>query len=299
VSDKASISAVVISYNGIDFIADCINSLKAELAGYTGEIIIIDNNSTDGSLEYIEKHHPDVRLIKNKRNLGFARAVNQGIEAARYEFLWLLNQDLRIRPECLKILLECYHTLDRPGMIGPRLVGFDGQIQRFCRRFPRYQYLIFELTGLAYLFPRSRRFNGWKMGEFDHTFSRPAEQPMGAAMLVARKTIDDIGMLDESFGIFFNDVDFCYRMSRAGYTNFYCAEAVIEHYGGGSVSRHKPKMVWLSHYSMFRYYLKQEKMQQNSLMMKIIRRPLPYLAGLLLLLAAAPRSIYHLLRKII
>jgi GT2 family glycosyltransferase len=88
-------------------------------------------------------------------------------------------------------------------------------------------------------------------------------------------------------------------MHRAGYVNYYCAEAVIEHYGGGSVSRHKPKMVWLSHYSMFRYYLKQERMSPRPKIMKIIRIPLPYLAGVLLMLSAVPRSLYHLLRKII
>jgi GT2 family glycosyltransferase len=199
----------------------------------------------------------------------------------------------------MKALLKCYDKLERPGVIGPRMMGYDGQLQRFCRRFPLYRYLIFELTGLAYLFPRSGLLNGWKMGDFDHTYSRSVEQPMGAAMLVAQKTIQSIGPLDESFGIFFNDVDFCCRLYRAGHTNYYCAEAVIEHYGGGSVSRRKPKMVWLSHYSMYQYYLKQEKTYPRPKIVKILRFPLPYLAGLLLMLSAVPRSLYHLLRKII
>lgn len=298
-AESPRISAVIISYHGIDFIADCLSSLKTDLAGYTHEIIIIDNDSTDGTLEYLESNHPDVCLIKNQANLGFAHAVNQGIEAAKYEFLWLLNQDLRIRLGCIDTLLECYNRLERPGMIGPCLVGFDGSLQKFCRRFPQYHHLFFELTGLAYLFPRSGLFNGWKMGEFDHTSSREVEQPMGAAMLVSRQAIETIGMLDESFGIFFNDVDFCHRLHRAGYANYYCAEAVIEHYGGGSVSRRKPKMVWLSHYSMFRYYLKQENARKASIIVRILRRPLPYLAGVALVLAAIPRSLYHYLKKFI
>lgn len=298
-SDPATISAVIISYNGIDFIADCLTTLSSDLAGYDHEIIVVDNHSTDGSLEIIEKICPPASLIRNDRNLGFAKAVNQGIMAARNEFLWLLNQDIRIRPGCLEALLKCYREIDRPGMIGPCLVGFDGSLQKFCRRFPDYHHLLFELTGLAYLFPRSGLFNGWKMGDFDHTYSRAVEQPMGAAMLVARRAVEEVGMLDESFGIFFNDVDFCRRLHRAGYTNYYCTEAVVEHYGGGSVSRHKPKMVWLSHCSMFRYYLKQEKISEAPVPVKIIRRPLPYLAGLLLMLAALPRSLYHLVRRII
>ncbi len=297
--ERHNISAVIITYHGMDFIRDCLDTLKTDLVRFTHEIIIVDNQSTDGTVEFIEQHHPDVRIIKNARNMGFARAINQGIEAAKYDLLWLLNQDIRIRPGCLEALLRCHDRLDRPGVIGPRMVGFDGILQKNCRRFPRYHHLLFELTGLAYLFPRSRLFNGWKMGEFDHAESCPVEQPMGAAMLVSRACIEDIGMLDESFGIFFNDVDFCRRLHDAGYVNYYCADGVIEHHVGGSVSRRKPKMVWLSHTGMFRYFLKQERMRRASAMIKIIRSPLPYAAGALLMLAAVPRSAYYLLRKII
>lgn len=297
--ERHSISAVVITYHGIDFIRECLDSLKADLADYRHEIIVVDNHSTDGTVEFIEQHHPDVQIIKNQRNLGFARAVNQGIETARHKLLWLLNQDIRIQQGCLAALLRCHERLDRPGVIGPRMVGFDGRLQRNCRRFPRYHHLLFELSGLAYLFPRSRVFNGWKMGEFDHATSRPVEQPMGAAMLISRACIDDAGMLDESFGIFFNDVDFCRRLHDAGYCNYYCAEGVIEHHVGGSVSRRKPKMVWLSHYGMYRYFLKQERIRQGKAAARFIRSPLPFAAGLLLMLAAVPRSFYHLLRKII
>jgi len=298
-ADRPAISAVIVSYNGMDFVPDCLATLKADLSGYDHEIIVVDNHSTDGTVKYIIDHHPDVRLIINPRNEGFARAVNQGIQAAKYALLWLLNQDLRIRPGCLTALLECHQRLGRPGVIGPKLVGFDGKLQKFCRRFPRYHHLLFELTGLAYLFPHSGLFNGWKMGEFDHLSSRPVEQPMGAAMLISRSCVDDVGPLDESFGIFFNDVDFCLRLDRAGYTNYYCAEAVVEHYGGGSVSRRKAKMVWLSHGSMFRYFLKQEQTHGGPWAVKAIRRPLPYIAGFLLMAAAIPRSLYHLVRKVI
>jgi GT2 family glycosyltransferase len=298
-SEAVSISAVVISYQGVEFIADCLNSLKDDLVAYDHEIIVVDNHSIDGTVKFIETEHPDITLIKNDSNLGFARAVNQGIERANNDFLWLLNQDIRICPGCLDALLDCHRRLAKPGIIGPRLVGFDGTLQKFCRRFPRYHHLIFELSGLAYLFPRSGLFNSWKMGEFDHTDSREVEQPMGAAMLIDRKTVYDVGLLDESFGIFFNDVDFCHRLVNKGYANYYLAEAVIEHYGGGSISRKKPRMVWLSHFSMFRYFLKQENLRDTPAIIKILRRPLPYLAGLLLILSAIPRSLYHLIRKII
>jgi GT2 family glycosyltransferase len=293
-----SVSAIIISYQGIDFIADCVTTLKSALGRYDHEIIVVDNHSTDGTVEYIVANHPDVRLIINPVNRGFAFAINQGIAAATKSFLWLLNQDLRFRTGCLDALFACRDSLERPGVIGPRLVGFDGKLQRSCRRFPRYHHLLFELTGLAYLFPQSRWFNGWKMGEFDHTVSLSVDQPMGAVMLVGRDMIDEIGVFDESFGIFFNDVDFCRRAREAGYTNHYCAEAVVEHFVGGSVSRRKAKMVWLSHAAMFRYFLKQEKAVPST-PLRLVRLPLAYLAGAALVAAAVPRSLYHLIRKLI
>ena len=296
-TDAKHISAIVIAYHGMEFIADCLDTLKADLKEYEHEIIVVDNNSTDGTVEYIEEHHPDIKLIKNECNLGFARAVNQGIDAARYKTLWLLNQDIRIRPGCLKALLNCLDKLEKPGMIGPQLVGFDGDLQKFCRRFPGYHHLFFELTGLARIFSGSRLFNGWKMGDFDHLQSRPVPQPMGAAMLIPREAINVVGRLDESFEIFFNDVDFCRRLIEAGFENYYCTEAVIEHYGGGSVSKQKPKMIWLSHLAMFKYFRKWERRRKAPFGIKVLRTLMAWLAGGMLVVAAGPRSLYHYLKS--
>lgn len=297
-SDKPSISAVVIAFHGMQFIPDCLATLKEDIKDYPHEIIVIDNASTDSTVEYIEDHHPDVRLIKNSTNVGFAPAINQGIRACRHDFIWLLNQDIRIRPGCLSTLLHCHENINRPGMIGPRFVGFDGKLQKFCRRLPLKHDAVFNLFGLAALFPHSRLFNGWKMGDFDHLSSRPVPQPMGAAMLLNRSCIDDIGLMDETFVIYFNDVDFCERLIEAGYTNYYCYDAVIEHYQGGSTERQRPKMIWKSHLGMYAYFRKVENKRPSKLV-KVLRRPLLYGTGLMLILFAVPRSLYHALRKII
>jgi GT2 family glycosyltransferase len=297
-SDR-SISAVVISYNGTRFLGECLETLKSDLSGYDHEIIVIENGSTDGSVELIERGFPNVILIKNRKNLGFAKAVNQGIVAARKSFLWLLNQDIRIRKGALDALLDFHSGAENPGVVGPRYVGFDGTLQWSARRFPRYRFLYAETFGLSRLFPKSPLWNGWKMGDFDHLISCEVDQPMGAAMLVERNRIDQIGMLDESFGIFFNDVDFCRRLKDAGYHNYYCAEAVIEHFVGGSVSRAKPTMIWKSHFSMFRYFAKYEQSRKGSSLTRLIRFPLPYIAAVFLIASAIPRSLYHLIKKII
>lgn len=297
--ENFKISAVVISYNGKDFISDCLQTLQDDLAGFTHEIIIIDNYSTDGSIKIIERDLNNVTLIKNSENLGFAKAVNQGIEQSQYEYIWILNQDIRIQKNCLQTLLNYYSEHSDAGMVGPRFVGFDGVLQKQCRRFPRYHYIIFELCGLSKIFPKSRLFNGWKMGDFDHLFSSEIEQPMGAAMLIKKDRITRIGMMDESFSIFLNDVDFCRRLMMKGYRNYYCYDAVIEHYRGASVSRQKPKMVWLSHLSLIKYFAKYEKLDRTIFPVNLMRRLLLYIVAFFLLVFAIPRSAYHLIRKII
>lgn len=296
-SEPENISAIIISYNGREFIADCLATLKENLTDFNHEIIIVDNNSTDGTIEYIDENYAEAKLLRNNKNLGFARAVNQGIKAAQFNLLWILNQDIKIRPGCLQSLLNCFKDVDYPGVIGPKFVGFDGTLQHSCRRLPRYRYMWFEMTGLAYIFPRSRLFNGWKMGEFDHLTSRPVEQPMGAAMLVSREAVEKVGLMDEAFPVFLNDVDFCRRFREQGYQNFYCADAAIEHYVGGSTSRRKVVMVWHSHLSVFRYFRKGEK-RRKSLWTRLIFMPVLYLTGLALLITAGLRSLYYLFKHL-
>jgi N-acetylglucosaminyl-diphospho-decaprenol L-rhamnosyltransferase len=295
-SDHPSISAIVISFEGMQFIADCLRTLTTELERYEHEIIVVDNHSTDGTIAFIKQNHPAVVLIENSRNEGFARAVNQGLRAARCDYIWLLNQDIRIRAGCLHDLLACLNEIPRPGVVGPRFVGFDGALQQSCRRLPTPLTPLMEISGLSRLFPRSGFFNGWKMGDFDHEHSIEAEQPMGSAWLFERRLIAEIGNLDERFAIFMNDVDFCARLIDRGYTNFYCAEAVIEHFVGGSVKPRKARMVWESHTDMFAYLWKRER--QKSLARQMWSIPFVLLDAVLLILAAVPRSLYHLLRKV-
>ncbi|MFH1698967.1 MAG: glycosyltransferase family 2 protein [Candidatus Zixiibacteriota bacterium] len=297
--DNPGISAVIISYNGKDYISDCLRTLQDNIREYCHEIIIIDNNSTDGTLEIIENGFTDVCLAKNSENLGFAKAVNQGISRAQYEYIWMLNQDIRIKSGCLQTLLNYYSDHGDAGMVGPRFVGFDGILQKYCRRFPRYHHVLFELCGLSRVFPCSKLLNGWKMGDFNHLSSAVIEQPMGAAILIKRDRIDNVGMLDESFPIFLNDVDLCKRLWMDGYRNYYCYDAVIEHYGGASVSRQKPKMVWLSHLSLINYFAKYEKLDRSKWPVKMARYLLLGVVSLLIFVAAIPRSAYHLIRKII
>jgi GT2 family glycosyltransferase len=250
------ISVVVISYNGIEFIDDCLSSTVSSLAGEASEIIVIDNASSDGTVELIKGKYPQVTLIQNESNLGFARAVNQGFERTTAEYILILNQDTKIIADAISKLAERMELDPRIGTIGPKFVGFDGRLQKSARAFPRYRDLLFEFTGLSYLFPKSKTFNNWKMGWFDHLSEMEVDQPMGAALMVRRELLDKAGGFDESFGIFFNDVDFCRRIKEAGYVNLYYPEAVVAHFVGGSTRKKRARMIIESHRSMYRYFAK-------------------------------------------
>ena len=149
------ISVIIISFNGIDYIDDCLSSTTDSLKDTDFEIIVIDNNSTDGTVGFINRHYPQVHLIPNSSNLGFARAVNQGLKIARGQFILILNQDTKIINRAIPMLAEKMKNDNRIGAIGPKFISPDGRLQKSTRSFPRYRDLFFELTGLAYLFPKN------------------------------------------------------------------------------------------------------------------------------------------------
>ncbi len=250
------ISVVVISFNGMEFIEDCLTTVQNSLENVESEILVVDNGSIDGSVELIEKKFPNIQLIKNMKNLGFAKAVNQGFEKTTGEYILLLNQDTRIVDDAIVKLAERMKSDPNIGTIGPKFIGFDGQLQKACRAFPRYRDLIFTFLGLSKLFPKSKIFSFWKMGWFDHLLEAEVDQPMGAALMVKRSVLDKIGGFDEQFRIFFNDVDFCRRAKENGYINLYYPTAVIEHYYGGTIRKMKPQMVMEWHRAIVKYYRK-------------------------------------------
>ena len=281
------ISVIVISYNGIEFITDCLTSIVKSLQGESAEIIVVDNGSTDGTFESIKQDHHYVKLIKNQSNLGFAKAVNRGLRESKGEYIFLLNQDTRIVTRAISDLAARLAQDERIGIIGPKFVGFDGNLQKSCRTFPRYRDIFYELAGLSYLFPRSRIFSRWKMGWFDHETEKEVDQPMGAAMMFRRSLLEKVGYLDESFPIFFNDVDFCRRVKECGFVNLYFPVALVEHFVGGTIRKMKPGMIIESHHSMYRYFRKYNK--------SILSLPSLYFCGFMLFVSGYVRAGLHAL----
>ncbi len=234
--------------------------------------------------------------ITNADNYGFTAALNQGLahvpEGAAVLFL---NPDTVLPPDSLAGLMKSLYANEKIGVIAPQL-RFPSSgamqhetIQPSCRRFPTYSDLFYEFTGLARAFPNSARCNRWKMGDFDHRSSREVEQPQGACLLARPEVIKQVGLWDERFPLFFSDVDWCRRVRQAGWKIYFNAEVFIYHEQGASVKQVRPRAIWSSHVSFWRYFRKWRATWWDEILSVLIAIPL--------LVAAALRIAWNGLRQ--
>jgi GT2 family glycosyltransferase len=248
------LSVVIVAWNSAADIEPCIDSINF---GHQFEIIVVDNASTDSTLERLGRYHY-LKLVRNHGNLGYARANNQGIRAATGEYVLLLNPDTRVEMGTLDILSDFLDTRPDIAAVAPRLVNPDGSTQDSIRSLPTASAVLYDVLGLSRLFPGSRTFGRWRMRYFD--YERPAlvEQPMASCLLFRRPVLGSLGGFDERFPIFYNDVDLSRRMADAGLKTMYLPDARVVHKRGASTSRVRVKMVWETHRSLFRYLKKHD-----------------------------------------
>lgn len=284
------LSVVILTYNSSLYIEECFKSLLKELPDKKTEIIIIENNSTDNTLSLLENiinstipEKIDVKLIKNDRNNGYAQAINQGLEISSGKQILLLQPDVVMLANSLSKLLKVLEEDPKIGMAAPQFQYPDGKIQPSCRRFPNYWSVINEALGLTLLFPKNKSLNRWKMGDFDHTYRREVDQPMAACVLLKRNILDDVGLMDEQFVMFFNDVDWCKRIKEIGWKIIFAPEAEVIHILGGSVNQMRSRMILYSHVGFYLYFEKHFR--------KPMQRALNQLMGLILFLSVLPRII--------
>lgn len=219
------------------------------------EILVVDNDSSDRSDRMVAGDFPEAFLIRNSENLGFAKANNQLIEASHGGFLLLLNPDVQVKARALDALLQLIKSENTIGAVAPRLLNPDGSVQPSCRVFPGLEVLLWESLGLSRLFPRSRAFGKYRMTWWDYDDLREVEQPMASALLLRRKALEQVGVFDENFPIFFNDVDLCYRLRHAGWKVLFTPAAEMVHHLGASTAQMKQR-IRDSHRSLARFLRK-------------------------------------------
>ena len=252
VSPKLSI--VVLSWNTEELLRACLLSLRA-IDGVDHEVIVVDNASSDPSPDMVAHEFPDVRLIRNAKNVGYAEGNNVGIRAARGEHVFLLNSDTEVAPDAPRRLVEFLETHPEHGAVGARLLNVDGTTQRACMRFPTRWVAVGFDTWFGERFPLKGVIDRYFYRDFDHESSRDVDQPPGAAVVIPRRVFDEVGLLDPQLFLFFNDVDLCQRIWGRGYRVHYLHEAEVTHHGGASTSRYGDfALEW--HRNRARYYLR-------------------------------------------
>jgi len=224
------VSVIVVNYNTRDLLRQCLASLEESTV--SREVLVVDNASTDGSAEMVEREFPAVRLTRNLTNEKFARPNNAAMRAARGRLFLLLNSDAALFRGALETLARRLLQDETIGAVGPQLIHPNGAIQRSCRgRMTLWSHFC-DMTALDRLFPRSRLLAGSEMTWFDHDSPREVEHLMAAALLVRRETVERVGLLDERLTIYFNDMDWSIRMRRAGWKILYEPQARALHHGG-------------------------------------------------------------------
>lgn len=250
------LSIVIVNWNTRDYLRACLLSIEAYPPQVEHEVIVIDNASPDGSADMVRSEFPGAHLIANTDNKGYAEGNNQGIEIAHGRCLLLLNPDVKVKKGALDALIGFADDHPDAAAVGCRLVGEDGTVQRSLRSFPEPWGVLFEYTKLSKLFPRSRRFASYRMTWFDYDRELEVDQPMGSCLLLSRRAIEQIGMFDQEFPIFFNEVDWLYRARQSGWRVWFTPAAEVIHAGGASTRQRKPAMVRESHRSMKLFYQK-------------------------------------------
>ncbi|GAB6194005.1 glycosyltransferase family 2 protein [Desulfocastanea catecholica] len=228
------ISIVIVSWNAKDYLQKCIDSIYKENKKCDIEVIVVDNASTDGSQDMVRTRFPQVQLICNNDNLGFAKANNIGIKQSSGKYLSLINSDVEILSDCFSQML-CYMEEHQDiGILGPMILNSDKTLQRSCRGFPNLWNLLCRALALDSVFPKVKLFGGDMMGYWPHDSIHDVEVLSGCFWFINRKALDDVGLLDEVFFIYAEDFDWCKRFADAGWRRIYFPLVQAIHYGGAS-----------------------------------------------------------------
>ena len=214
----------------------------------------MDNASSDTSSEAVTDRFPQVQLITNQDNAGYACGNNQAMKAARGAYILLLNPDVLLPEGGLARACAFMEAHPDAGALGVRQVHPDGRLQCSVRGFPTPVAVLWELIGLSRILPRSRTFGAYRMTWFDYDRVEEVDQPMGTFLLLRRAAIEQVGFLDEAFPIFFNEVDWCLRCKRAGWKIYFTPEVEIIHYGGASTAQVGASMAWESRRGLLTFY---------------------------------------------
>jgi hypothetical protein len=234
--ETPSVSVLIISYNVRQYLVQAIEALKKSVFEGEMEIVVVDNHSYDGTVEYIREEFPDVKVLANEENVGFGKAVNQAAQMARGDYYLILNPDTVVQENTIAVLVEYLQAHPKVGMVGPKILNADGHLQLSCKRsFPTVTVALPKLLGLHRLFPNSRWAGRYNLTYLDPDQIHKVDAISGSCMFLSQDLFHQLRGFDEQFFMFGEDLDLCYRIWQAGYEIHYVPTTQIIHYQGESV----------------------------------------------------------------
>jgi GT2 family glycosyltransferase len=250
------VSVIVVSWNAKAYLEECLQSLIEPPPSRSMEIIVVDNASIDGSPEMVEARFPQVKLIRSGENLGFARANNLAIRESSGKYISLVNSDAKVLPGCLDRLADYLDENPRAGNVGPRVLNPDLTMQSTCRRFPGIWNNFCTATGLATAFRSNRFFSGEHMFFFPHDRVMEVDVLVGCFWMLRREVVNQVGLLDESFFMYGEDVDWCRRCWNGGWKVVFVPTGLAIHHRGGSSASQPVRLAVTQQASIIHYWQK-------------------------------------------
>lgn len=245
------LSIIIVNYNVQFFLENCLNSVIDSIKGIEAEVFVVDNNSVDGSVEMVKTKFPSVKCIANNENLGFSKANNQAIKLAKGEYILLLNPDTVLEENTLKTCCDFLDSHPDGGGLGVKMLDGKGNFLPESKRgLPRPSVAFYKIFGLSTLFPKSKRFSQYHLGHLSKDKNHEVDVLSGAFMMLRKSVLDQIGLLDENFFMYGEDIDLSYRITQANYKNYYLADTSIIHYKGESTKKSSINYVFVFYRAM-------------------------------------------------
>ncbi len=230
-SNPMDISIIILNYKSKGLLKQCLKGLKLLSFRFSHEIIVLDNNSQDGTDVMMRVEFPDIIFFENVENRGFAAGMNVGIRHAQGNYILMLNPDIAVLGNPIERMLEFMEQHPNVGICGPKLLNPDGTVQTSCREFQTFSTILYRRTPLGKLPFARKRLRKFLMLDWSHSENRAVDWLLGACMMVRRSAVEKVGLLDERFFLYFEDMDWCRRFWQAGYAVYYLgAVAEIVHY---------------------------------------------------------------------
>lgn len=265
------VSIVIVNYNTKRLTCDCIQSIIDSKMSFSYEIFVVDNASSDGSVEEFKRVFPHISVIANIENVGFSKANNQAIRVSSGRYVLLLNSDTIVQQNTLSTMIDYMDHHQDIGASGCEVNLPDGTLDKACHRgFPTPEASFYYMTGLAKRFPKSFKYNSYHKSYMNMHEIHDIDCLVGAFMMVNRKAIEQVGLLDEDFFMYGEDIDWCYRIKEANWRIIYNPTVSIIHYKGAS-SRRKPfKIVYEFHRAMYLFHKKHYAKKYNGIINMLV-----------------------------